>query len=79
MLTILQVVGLTNWAHLALVTFKLDNAYPLTQGKAFTIVNRKRDVPMQVDGEAWIQHQPCKISIKHLNCVKLLLPHLPTK
>lgn len=71
--------GLSNWAHLCLVTFRLDNASPLCQAEGgLTLESRRRDLPLQVDGEPWIQHDPCKITIKHLNSVKLLLPRLPS-
>lgn len=59
-----KVVGITGLAHLAKIKAGIARPIPIAQGRRFKLVSKVR-LPMQVDGEPWIQ-QPGTISVTKL-------------
>ncbi len=65
---LLEVVAVKSSFELAQVKLGITSCHKLFQGHSFEIVI-KQPVPVQIDGEPWIQQSPCKLSIQ------LLPPH----
>lgn len=67
---LIEVLGITSSFHIAQMMVGLSE--PLRIGRAKTVLIKLFDkLPMQVDGEPWIQH-PCNIKIDWLNQAKML-------
>lgn len=69
-----QVVGLTGWTHLASVKGGLTRPIPLGQGRRVKIVSRVR-LPMQVDGEAYLQRKGVVLEVTCPEQVQVIVPH----
>jgi hypothetical protein len=61
---VVEVVGVTGSLHLARLQVGLSSgAIRLAQGRTVT-VRMSAPMPMQIDGEPWIQAGPCELSVK---------------
>lgn len=66
-----EVAGVENSLHAGMVSGKVRSGNRLAQTAALELKTTKR-VPMQIDGEPWVQN-PCTITIKHKNQVPMLV------
>lgn len=69
----LEVVGVTGSFHMGACTVNLSRAIRVAQGGNVSIyVKDKNPMPMQMDGEPWIQPTPFALHFKHKNTVNML-------
>lgn len=66
-----ELAGVENSLHAGMVSGKVRSGNRLAQTSDLVIKTTKR-VPMQIDGEPWVQN-PCTITIKHKNQVPMLM------
>jgi diacylglycerol kinase (ATP) len=66
------VVAIKGTLHMGGIQVNLTNAIRVAQGSNISItIPRGLTLPMQVDGEPWLQ-EPCLIHIKHHTQVRML-------
>lgn len=67
-----ELVGVTGVTHLARIKAGLAAGIPIAQGRRISVTT-KEYVPMQIDGEPWLQ-RPCRITIGLLDRVHVFAP-----
>eukprot|EP01102_Stenamoeba_stenopodia_P021557 TRINITY_DN8723_c0_g1_i1.p1 TRINITY_DN8723_c0_g1~~TRINITY_DN8723_c0_g1_i1.p1 ORF type:complete len:497 (-),score=142.43 TRINITY_DN8723_c0_g1_i1:24-1514(-) len=72
---LLEFVGIAGCLHMGSISINLTTATRIGQGHTARITwKTNQDLPMQIDGEPFIQ-KPCSFSFEHTNQVKMLAPH----
>jgi len=76
---LLELVTVNGVAHLGAIAMNFTSAHRLSQGREIKINITKSEIPIQIDGEPWIQPPYSMIMIKHLNQASMLSRDLTKK
>jgi len=71
---LVEVVGIRDSLHVALINFKIQHGVRLAQGKHI-IIRTKGPLPFQVDGEPWGVRENCEIHLDRRNQAVMMTPH----